>query len=178
MTEAPKSPWYKKVLFIIVLVLLSPILITIIIILALPWLFSRFIQRPRLLRRIKNEWLPQNKFILFIYSDNQDWKNYAEQNIIPKIKEHSIILNWSERNNWINSNTLEAKIFKNFHWGREWIWRQNIRAGGQNYNHQAIIFKPWNKPKIINFWKPFKDHQFGNETNLKNTETELYNYCK
>jgi hypothetical protein len=174
--KAKKSPWYITALFILVIVLLSPLILLVILIFLIPWLNIRYIQRPRLLRRVKNEWLPNDKYILFVYSDNELWKEYAEGNIIPKIKSHAVILNWSERKNWINTNTLEAQLFKNFQWRHEWIWQQNLRMGGQNYNHMAIVFKPWYRPKIINFWKAFKDYEFGKGEQPQLTEEELYRY--
>lgn len=73
-TKSKKSPWYVVALFILVLILLSPIILLIALVLIVPWLKIRFIQRPRLLRRVKNEWLPKGKFILFVYSDNELWK--------------------------------------------------------------------------------------------------------
>lgn len=60
--------------------------------------------------------------------------------------------------------------------GREWIWRQNVRMGGQWYNHIAIVFDPWWKPKRFNFWLAFKDYEFGKETTLMEIEEMLYNY--
>jgi len=173
-TKSKKSPWYVVALFILVLILLSPIILLIALVLIVPWLKIRFIQRPRLLRRVKNEWLPQGKFILFVYSDNELWKKYAEENIIPKISQNAIILNWSLRKDWIKSDSLEAQLFRNLQWVRERIWQQNIRMGGQEYNHLAIVFKPWDKPKKISFWRAFKDYEFGRDGKLKSVENELY----
>ena len=174
-STSKKSPWYITALFFIMLILLSPLILIVVLIFLIPWLNARFIQRPRLLRRVRKEWLPQNKSILFVYSDNQLWKEYAEKKIIPKIKSHAAVLNWSKRKEWINSNSLEAQLFRNFQWGREWIWRQNIRMGGQDYNHMAIIFKPKNT-RIISFWKAFKDYEFGKEEKLRQLEKELFAY--
>ncbi len=174
--KTEKSSWYTTALFILVLILLSPLILLVVLIFLIPWLNVRFIQRPRLLRKVKNKWLPQNKVILFVYSDNEHWKEYAEKSIIPKIASQAVILNWSQRKEWINSNSLEAQLFRNFQWGREWIWRQNIRMGGQDYNHMAIVFKPWNKPKIISFWEGFKDYEFGNDEILRTVENELFAY--
>ncbi len=175
-TEPRKLLWYEIVLLVLVFILLIPIALIFTLISLASWLKAKYIQRPRLLRRVKNEWLPKNKFILFVYSDNELWKEYAEKNIIPKISQNAVILNWSIRNDWINSNTLEALLFKNFQWGRERIWRQNIRMGGQDYNHMAIVFNPWDKPKIISFWEAFKDYEFGKKESMKVMEGELYSY--
>lgn len=171
-----QSSWYITALVILVLIVFSPLIVIIVLLFLIPWLNVKFIQRPKLLREVKKEWLPKHKFILFVYSDNEFWKKYAEENIIPKIASNAVILNWSHRKDWINSNTLEANLFRNFQWGRKRIWQQNIRMGGQDYNHLAIIFKPWSKPKIINFWNGFKDYEFGKEEKLKAAERELYSY--
>lgn len=175
-TKVKTSPWYIGALFILGLILLLPLILLAVLFFLVPWLYARFIQRPRLLREVKNKWLPQNKFILFVYSDNELWKDYAEKYIIPKIAANAVILNWSNRRDWINSNSLEARLFRNFQYGREWIWRQNIRMGGQNYNHMAIVFKPWSQPKVINFYKALKDYKFGKDEKLKTVESELYAY--
>jgi hypothetical protein len=173
---AKKSSWYVVALFFVALVLLSPIILILALLFIIPWLYARFVQRSRLLCRVKNEWLPQNKFILFVYSDNQLWKEYAEKKIVPKIKPVAVILNWSQRKDWIKANSLEAKLFRNFQWGREYIWQNNVRMGGQTYNHMAIIFKSWDKPRVISFWEAFKDYEFGKENNLTILENELYSY--
>ena len=171
-----KPPWYESALFIGVYILVSPVFLTFGLIILISWLYMRIIQRPRLFNRVKKEWLPKNTFILFVYSDNALWKEYAEKNIIPKIEPNAVILNWSHRKNWINSNSLEVQLFKSFEWGREWIWLQNVRQGGQPYNHMAIVFKPWSKPKVLDFWKAFKDYKFGKMDQLKAVESELNNY--
>jgi hypothetical protein len=170
------SPWYITVLIIGALILLSPFILIGVMLFMVPWLHKRFFQRPRLLRRVKNEWLPQNKHILFVYSDNPLWKEYAEKNIIPKIAQHAIVLNWSERRNWIHSDSLEAQLFRNFQWGHKRMWRPGARAGGHDFNHMAIVFNPVQKPKTISFWEAFKDYKFGNNKTLDLTEKELYDY--
>ncbi len=168
--------WYLLLLFTIGIIILSPIIIIFALIILVPWLRARFVIRPRLLRRVRKEWLPKNRFILFVYSDNQLWKEYAKKNIIPKIASHALMLNWSERKDWIHSDSLEAQLFKNFYWGREYIWRNKIRMGGQGYNHLAIVFKPWDRPNIITFWPAFKDYEFGKHETMRQREKELYSY--
>ncbi|MDD5750645.1 MAG: hypothetical protein PHU56_03290 [Candidatus Pacebacteria bacterium] len=174
--KTKKSPRYVTVFFILALILFFPVVLLVALMFLIPWLNVRFIQRHHLLRGVRSEWLPQNRFILFVYSDKQLWKEYAEKNIIPKIESRAAILNWSQRREWIDSDSLEVRLFKNFQWGREWIWAKNIRMGGQEYNHIAIVFKPWNKPKTINFWKAFKDYEFGKKEGLETAKNELLSY--
>jgi hypothetical protein len=175
-STAKKESWYVLPLFLIGFVLLLPFLLFILPILFTPGLYARFIQRPPLLRRVKKEWLPKNIYILFVYSDNALWKKYAEEHIIPKIEAHSVVLNWSYRKEWMAGNSLEAQLFRNFEKGGEQTWREHIRMGGQPYNHMAIVFKPWNRPKVISFWDAFKEYKFGREEELKKVEEALYQY--
>jgi hypothetical protein len=44
----------------------------------------------------------------------------------------------------------------------------------RNRHGILMIFNPWNKPKIIGFWKAFKDYKFGKDGPLKAVEAELY----
>ena len=173
-----KNPWFVPVIFNIIVILLLPVIIPLILIFLIPWIKIRYIQRPKLLWKVKKQWLPAGKFILFVYSDNELWKDYAEKNIIPKIKPHAIILNWSRRKEWINSDSLEAQLFRNFNWRRKWTWKLNTRMGGQDYNHFALVFKPWVNPKLINFWQAFKDYEFGKNEKLKKVEEELLSSLK
>ena len=166
-----ESSWYTYVLIFAILIIFSPVILLLAVVLLAPWLRSRFITRPRLLRRVRKEWLPNGKFVLCIYSDNPAWKEYASKNIFPLIKDCAVLLNWSENKAWLNSGSLEAELFKNFNWGRSWKYKK--RTGGQDFNHQVIVFKPWNKPRVLNFWKAFKDYQFGKTQKLHACEQEL-----
>ena len=184
-----KSKWYTYPLLILILIILLPLVLIVVSIIFFLELKKRFIIRPRLLQRVRDEWLPKNKFIIFVYCDNPLWKRYAEERIIPRIAPNAIILKWSQRNEWIESDALEAQLFRNFHSGKEFIWREEANKGGEEYygelNHVAMVFKPWNKPRIINFWLEVRDYKFGKYENinqprkfwkLKELEKELYSY--
>lgn len=164
----------SSILLILVLILILPIILAIFVILFIPWYIRKWV----LLLRVKQEFYPKGKYILFIYSSNPLWEEYAENNIIPNIASKAYILNWSEKFKWINQNKLEVKLYKHFMWGREWIWKQNVRMGGQEYNHMAIVFYPWWKPKKFSFWPAFKDYEFGKEEKLKQVEKDFFNYIE
>ena len=49
-------------------------------------------------------WLTRkDPFVIFVYSNSRIWKDYIENEILPAIKDHAMILNWSERRNWKSS---------------------------------------------------------------------------
>jgi hypothetical protein len=115
------------------------------------WLRSRF-------------WLRygrRGKFILFVYSNSPNWKDYVESNILPRIESHAVTLNWSEQKTWKDEHAFEAKVF------RRW-------AGCSEFNPVAIIFPPAGKVKVIRFWQAFRDYKHGKEQQLRRAEAELF----
>lgn len=66
--------------------------------------------------RLQKEWYPKKKHVIFVYSESKIWKDYFEINLIPHIKEHAIILNWSKRHETIKNDEAFAwdlvKFFK------------------------------------------------------------------
>ncbi|MEK7855407.1 MAG: hypothetical protein AAB288_04905 [Acidobacteriota bacterium] len=101
------------------------------------------------------------RFVLFIYSDSPNWKNYLEEYIIPGIEPHVVILNWSKRREWERTNPFEARIFN--HW-----------AGEKEFNPMALVFSPTGEVKEVRFWQAFRDFKHGHEESLKKAENLLY----
>lgn len=116
------------------------------------WLILRF--------RFKHKL--SEKHILFIYSNSPTWKEYIEDNLLPKLEKQSIFLNWSERSKW-DSSQLEVKVFS--HW-----------AGEKEFNPMAIVLDKFLRVKTIRFYKAFKNRNHGDETLLKQKEEELTSY--
>jgi hypothetical protein len=106
--------------------------------------------------------LRQGKFIIFVYSDSPNWKDYIEANILPIIRQHTILLNWSERRNWESSSWI-IKAFK--HWG-----------GESDFNPMAIVRCNFFKIQIIRFNKAFHENKFGKADLLKKVESELIHF--
>jgi hypothetical protein len=109
------------------------------------------------------KWNKNGKFILFIYSESPNWQEYIEKNILPKIDDCTVTLNWSNRNEWRKNNPLEAKIFK--HW-----------ASDHDYNPIAFIIPRWGRIKIVPFWQAFRDYKHGKDRLLRQKEAELFQF--
>src|SRR5215210_5732019 len=103
----------------------------------------------------------KGRFILFVYSNSPNWKDYIESNILPRIESHAVTLNWSERKSWDEAYPFEAKIL------RRW-------AGDSEFNPVAIVFPPVGKVKVIRFWQAFRDYKHGKEQSLKRAQEELF----
>lgn len=139
--------FYGIIVFIFGLVLLT----TLIKFAYKSWLRSRF-------------WLrygSNGRFILFVYSNSPNWKDYIETNILPRIESHAVTLNWSERKRWNDEHPFEKRVF------RRW-------AGYTEFNPVAIIFPPAGEVKVIRFWLAFRDYKHGKADRLKRAEEELF----
>ncbi|MFB3884454.1 MAG: hypothetical protein ACE144_04445 [Thermodesulfobacteriota bacterium] len=87
----------------------------------------------------------KGKFILFVYSDSSNWKEYIETKILPRIETRSIVLNWSKRREWGTRMSFETKLFN------QW-------AGSGEFAPTGIIFPLIGKVKVIRLWQP---NQYG-----------------
>jgi hypothetical protein len=101
------------------------------------------------------------RFVLFVYSDSPNWKDYIEANILPRLEPHVVTLNWSDRREWKRSNPFEARLFN--HWG-----------GESEFNPLALVFAPKGKVKRVRFWQAFKDLKHGKDRLLKQAESVLF----
>jgi len=139
----------SKALIALLLISLSPILI-IAVLLYILWGVGLYLAI----------WLTWKKqFALFVYSDSPTWKDYIEREIIPRIQEHAIILNWSERRNWKNS--LAVLAFRYF-------------GGYRNFNPIAIIFRPFHFVKTYRFFEAFKEFKHGDPEKVEGIKKELF----
>ena len=148
----------------LILILLSPVLLLV----AGIWLVFLTVSYPFIF--LYERWLIYRfwrrhgrfgRFVLFVYSDSPNWKDYIEANILPRIKEEAVTLNWSQRREWERLSPFEAKIFH--HW-----------AGEKEFNPMAIILHPGGRVKEVRFWRAFRDFKHGKGQALKKAEGVLF----
>jgi len=140
------------------------ILIAVIYIVAFPFLLPRILRGICLRLKFRNAAIKQDKFIIFVYSDSPNWKYYIEENILPQIQDHTILLNWSNRNQWDKTSWV-VKAFQ--HWG-----------GKENFNPLAIVFCNLFKVRVIRFYNAFYDLKRGKVIPLQKAETQLLDLMK
>jgi hypothetical protein len=101
--------------------------------------------------------------ILFVYSDSPNWQNYIEENLLPRLEGHAVVLNWSRRKQWNRECWWEARVFH--HW-----------AGGRAFNPLALVFVGRWRVLPFRFFQPFRDFKHGKEESLRRVEAELLRY--
>jgi len=161
----------KKFLMLIVFVPLIPVLL-----LLIPLILTYEFLRGLWLRfMVKQKWYPRKKYLLFVYSNSPNWKEYIETNILPVIADYAIVINWSERSHWDwKKKPLELKVFKHWTHVNRFSYKGKKKWTGNEFNPVAITFIPWWKSKVFRFWQPFRDLKHGKENPLKEMENNLY----
>jgi hypothetical protein len=88
-------------------------------------------------------WVSRGRDILFVYSDSPHWKEYIETEILPRIKDRAVILNWSERRKWIQKMALAPMLFRHF-------------GGYREFNPIGFRFRPFWIHQTYRFWDPIR----------------------
>ena len=111
--------------------------------------------------KIELRW-PSNKFILFTYSESENWAQYIEENILPKISEHAVIINRTKQQDWKKEYGLERRALDSI--------------AGHGINPVALIFRNGYRTKTIAFYEAFRDMKHGKESAINQKCQELFAY--
>jgi hypothetical protein len=103
----------------------------------------------------------QGRFILFVYSESPNWQSYVEVNILPRIRDSAVVLNWSQRRDWSSQCPWEARFFRRF-------------SGDREFNPLALVFGRRGRITKIRFHQAFLDHKHGRTALLEQAEARLY----
>ena len=99
--------------------------------------------------------------VLFAYSESPNWQTYIEENILPRIRDRSIVLNWSERKLWSSTSPWEARFYRRF-------------SGDREFNPLALVFSQRGRIRSVRFYRAFLDFKHGKESALREAEAELF----
>jgi hypothetical protein len=104
-------------------------------------------------------WNLRGRYVLFVYSDSPIWHDYIEENILPRLGERVVVLNWSHRRRW--RLTLAVLVFRYF-------------GGHRLFNPMAVVFRPLRLAKTFRFYEPFRDFKHGESGTVAKMEHELF----
>lgn len=149
----------QKIKETIIVVIALPVLILVVPVL-LAVLIHDAVAKIHIRKKLLNSW-PEGKFILFTYSDSPNWAQYIEANILPKIEDHSIIINRTKYPDWKSQFKTEKRAVE--------LW------ASLKINPLAIIFTETGKVKIIEFYDAFRDLKHGKEQTINSKCEELMN---
>jgi len=165
----------KQFLILAVVIVFLPLILLIAVIIGVAWL----LWGAWLGLRVRWQWYPKGKHLLFVYSDSPNWKDYIKANILPRIQERAVVINWSERSRWDwKQKPLEVQVFRHWAGVSRYSFKGRVKWDGDEFNPIAITFIPWWKRKVFKFWQPFKDFKHGKERPLKQLEAQLFELLK
>jgi hypothetical protein len=137
-TTQQKADRWPGWLGVTLLVLLSPLILVGLICHLVPGLL--------LLIGIWCWWLPRGKSVLFVHSDSPVWHDYLGANVLNRLDERAVILNWSERRRWrLNLSVLAFWYF----------------GGRRAFNPLGIVIRLFRLPRVFRFYEPFRDFKHG-----------------
>ena len=144
----------------LVLIALSPLLfvLLLLLLLGLPFYLAY-----RFLLRISFEVLAvrNGRRILLVYSRSPVWESYVETNWLPRLRDHAMVLNWSDRATWNKESPFAARVFR--HW-----------VPPRDFNPMAIVFPRFGRVKRIGFYYAFRDWKHGKHAALERAENQLF----
>ena len=103
-------------------------------------------------------WCLRGRFVLFVYSNSPIWQEYVEENILPRLGQCAVVLNWSDRSRW--KRTLAVMAFRYF-------------GGYRQYNPMALVFRPFRFARQFRFFESFREFKHGKPEAVLRMQTEL-----
>lgn len=151
-----KQPLLRELGQAVLIVALLPLILP----LALFAVASHLLYRALLYLLVWAMWLPKGKDILFVYSDSPIWHEYMATEILPRVQERAIVLNWSERKKW-SRWSLGVALFHHF-------------GGDGDFNPLVVLFQPLRSARLFRFWSAFKDWKRGYKEPVERLRQELF----
>lgn len=147
MSEERKRPWWALPLLIVLLPVVAVALLL--------WLISALL----LLAVVWLTWCPRRRYALVVYSNSPIWQEYLETQVIARLGERAVVLNWSERTRWTLS--LPVILFRVF-------------GGTRDFNPIAIVFEPLLWPRRFRFYKAFRSFKHGRPEDVERLRLEFF----
>ena len=160
MIKGKKGPTWLNVL---ALVLIVPVLVLALLVMLVLWPFTALYSLA-LRVVVERVWVAKGKRILLVYSRSPVWQDHIESTWLPRISDHAIVLNWSDRSTWRRSSPLAARVFR--HW-----------APRTDFNPMVILFPRFPRARRMGFYYAFRDWKHGNGGALETAERKLFEFA-
>ena len=112
----------------------------------------------RLAFRVKREWLPAGRVGVFVYSQGREWRQYVEEEIVPRVRDVLVVVDRSAEPRWTIDAGLAAPVY--FHW-----------AFGRG--PLAVVFVPWWRPRRFAFRSALRAYVAGDPAPVEALRAKL-----
>ena len=105
-------------------------------------------------------WCTRGTRVLLVYSDSPVWHDYLEREVIPRLPQRTVVLNWSERRQWASWSLA--------------VWAFRYFGGHREYNPLAVVFRPFRWARTFRLYEPFRDFKHGKTASLQQAVHDLF----
>ena len=144
---------------ILLAVLATPLVLLVILPLALIAIILYFLNRLAVCLLVWTLCLPQGKDVLMVLSESPIWHDYMSSEILPLVRERTVILNWSRRTKWPRLS-FAAHVFRTF-------------RGERNSNPLVVVFRPFRGAEVFRFWQAFWDWKHRHRESVERLKQRL-----
>ena len=102
-------------------------------------------------------WARHAKWVLFVYSDSNKWKEHVETEILPGLYSDAVVINRSRP--WVQAS-LAGRIFRHF-------------GGQRDFCPIGIVVERWRPVRVFRLFKPFQEAKQGDSSALNNVQAAL-----
>lgn len=124
------------------------------------WLLVAWGRRMAVHLAVWRKWLRRGRCVLFVFSDNPLWAERIRGQVLPRLGERAVTLNWSERGRW-DSEDLAVRVFR-------------VYSGRREFNPLAVVFRPLRPARVFRFYRPYDELARGRPDQVERMERELF----
>jgi hypothetical protein len=147
MREETRSRWRRWFLLIVLLPIAAAALVL--------WLTGAVL----LLSAVWLTWIPRRRYAVVVYSNSPVWQDYFEREVIPRLGDRAIVLNWSGRRHWpLSMAVMLVRMF----------------GGSREYNPMAMVFEPLRWPRHFRFYRAFRSFKNGDPAEVEKLRSEFF----
>ena len=115
------------------------------------------LRRRRVVARFRHTYAASGKDVLIVYSDSPHWGAYIDTNWLPRWGARAVMFNRSRP--W-HGEQVEAHLWRAF-------------AGSAEHTPVAIVVPMRRRPRVVRFWRAFRQRKHGDESALRAAEEQL-----
>ena len=151
MSEKKKPRLRDQLLIVALAPILIPLVVCLLVVLPIASLLMYV--------TVWSVWNIRGTRLLLVHSNSPVWQAHIQKDILPRLPERSIVLNWSDHNKWRPS--LAAMVFHHF-------------GGYRNFNPLAVVIRPFRRAKVFRFHEAFTEFKHGRPEPLAKVEAEFF----
>jgi len=98
--------------------------------------------------------------VILITSESPIWSDYIRENILPRVENRALVMNWTERRFWRQDMPIAARAYQRW-------------SGEKGMVPSVILVRGFWKIENFSLYQAFRDYKHGKQTTLREIEDKL-----